>query len=114
MEYIIRNVDNSKVVVIDLIGELDTMGVQGFKYFIFNLIEQGQVNILLNFAQVSYINSAGLGAIAMVLKKVRDNQGELKIINVSSAIMEIFVMIRFTKVIPIFDSEKGALESFLG
>lgn len=54
--------------------------------------------IELNFAQLSYISSAGLRVMLMMQKQVNRTGGTLRLTNVSPAIMEVFEMTGFSSI----------------
>jgi anti-anti-sigma factor len=102
--------DNVAVVV--LRGEIGTETVNQFKDRIDQLVNEGQSKIIMDFQEVNYLNSMGLGVVAATLKKVKKNKGDLKLVKLSPAVQELFELTRLTKVFEIFDSEDEALKSF--
>ena len=76
------------------------------------IISSSVKNYIMDFQDISYLNSIGVGAIAATLKKVKKFQGNIKLINVSPAVQELFEMTRLTKVFEIFDNEEDAIKSY--
>ena len=76
------------------------------------LIKNPVKKYIMDFAEVSYVNSIGVGAVAAALKKAKKLQGNIKFINVSSTVMELFELTRLTKVFEIYESEEEALKSY--
>jgi len=60
----------------------------------------GCTELILNFAEVKYISSAGL-RVLLSAQKIMNKQGSIKIINVSSDIMEIFEVTGFSDILTI-------------
>jgi len=104
--------DNIAIVV--LRGEIGTETVNQFKDRIDQLVAEGQSKIIMDFQEVNYLNSMGLGVVAATLKKVKKSKGDLKLVRLSPAVQELFELTRLTKVFEIFDSEEEALKSFQG
>jgi len=113
MDYVLREAKQKKFIIVDLTGEIDTLNTDKFAGIFQQLFQAENFNIILNFERVTYINSSGLGIIASNLKKAKENRGELRIINVSEEIYEIFDMVRFTKIIKFYDNEEAALKDVI-
>lgn len=58
-------------------------------------------DIELNFAQLTYISSAGLRVMLMMQKQVNRTGGTLRLSNVSPAVMEVFEMTGFSSILQI-------------
>jgi len=56
-------------------------------------------SIELNFAQLTYISSAGLRVMLMMQKQVNRTGGSLRLTNVSPAVMEVFEMTGFSSIL---------------
>lgn len=102
------------ITVIVLRGEIGTETVNQFKDRIDQLVAEGQCKIIMDFQEVNYLNSMGLGVVAATLKKVKKIKGDLKLVKLSPAVQELFELTRLTKVFEIFESEEDAFKSFSG
>lgn len=100
------------VTLIVLRGEIGTETVNQFKDRIDQIVADGKNKLIMDFQEVNYLNSMGLGVVAATLKKVKKSKGDLKLINLSPAVQELFELTRLTKVFEIFESEETALKSF--
>jgi len=100
------------ITLIILRGEIGTETVNQFKDKIDQIVNDGKNKLIMDFQEVNYLNSMGLGVVAATLKKVKKNKGDLKLINLSPAVQELFELTRLTKVFEIFDSEESAVKSF--
>lgn len=100
------------IAVVVLRGEIGTETVNQFKDRIDQLVADGQNKIIMDFQEVNYLNSMGLGVVAATLKKVKKNKGDLKLVKLSPSVQELFELTRLTKVFDIFESEDEALKSF--
>ncbi|HPW58718.1 MAG TPA: STAS domain-containing protein, partial [Candidatus Rifleibacterium sp.] len=76
------------------------------------IVNEGKNRLVMDFSDVSYLNSMGLGVIAGTLKRVKKENGDLKLLNLSPAVRELLELTRLTKVFEIFDSEESAIKSF--
>jgi anti-sigma B factor antagonist len=68
--------------------------------------------IVLNLANVSYIDSGGLGTLVALYTTARNADGSIKLANLTERVGDLLQVTKLLTVFEVFDSEKGALESF--
>jgi anti-sigma B factor antagonist len=102
------------VTVVDIGGKvvLGDGGDAVVKDKLVNLVQQGHTKLLLNLADVSYIDSAGLGAIVHSYATVTNNGGKLKLLNITKRIKDLLAITKLLTVFETFDSEADAVRSF--
>ncbi|MDH5679332.1 MAG: STAS domain-containing protein [Nitrospinota bacterium] len=111
MEATLRDKDN--VTIIELRGSIKTNeDYDIFKSAIDQAIEKGTPKVLLNFRDVNFINSSGLGRLILAAKIISEDHGQLKITDLSEDLRELFVFTRLDSKIPIYSSEEEALSAF--
>ena len=105
--------ENGAVTVLDLSGKI-TLGEDGnlLKDKLQSLLHQNRKNILFNLAQVSYVDSAGLGAIVSAYTTVTREGGTLKLANVTKKLQDLLSITKLLTVFETFDSEDEALRSY--
>ncbi|HSB07902.1 MAG TPA: STAS domain-containing protein [Blastocatellia bacterium] len=77
-----------------------------------DLLADGQQKILLNLAEVNYIDSAGLGSLISSYTTARRGGGNLKLVNLTKRIQDLLAITKLITVFETFDSEPEALASF--
>jgi anti-sigma B factor antagonist len=77
-----------------------------------DLLADGQRKILLNLADVGYIDSAGLGAIISCYTTSKREGGQLKLVHLTKKVQDLLAITKLITVFETYDSEKEALESF--
>ena len=77
-----------------------------------DLLGDGQRRILLNLAEVNYIDSAGLGTLIGSYTTVKRDGGSLKLVNLTKRIKDLLAITKLITVFETFDSEAEALASF--
>ena len=77
-----------------------------------DLLSDGQRRILLNLADVNYIDSAGLGALISSYTTARREGGSLKLVNLTKRIQDLLAITKLITVFEAFDTEAEALDSF--
>ena len=107
----VRRLDD--VAILDLSGRI-TMG-EGtliLRNHIQKLLNAGDRKFLLNFADVDYIDSSGLGELVTSFTTVRNQDGQLKILNLTRRVQDLLQITKLLTVFEAFDSEAEALKSF--
>ena len=101
------------VVVLDQKGRV-TMGEgdELLKDKVNSLVNQGHKKIVLNLAEVPYIDSAGLGEIVRTYTTVSRQGGSLKLLNLTKRITDLLSITKLLTVFETFDSENDAVRSF--
>ena len=101
------------VMILDLKGKL-TIGedVELVKDKINSLIQQGEKKLLLNLAEVPYVDSAGLGEIVRTYTTVNRQGGDLKLLHLTKRIEDLLAITKLLTVFDTFDSEQDAIGSF--
>ena len=101
------------VTILDMKGRL-VLGdeTQTLKGYIDDLIEAGQLKIILNLGQVPYMDSGGLGELIRTLAAVKRRQGGLKLTNVTAKITDLLVITKLLTVFDVYDTEDAAIKSF--
>lgn len=95
-------------------GYLDSSTFPRLQEHLNGLIGEGQYHYLLDFSELDYISSAGLGVLIGMLREVREKGGDLKIMHMSEKIQRIFNLLGFSKLLKVYPDEETALASFLG
>jgi anti-sigma B factor antagonist len=105
--------NNGGVVVLDLKGKITLgEGDELLKDKVNSLVNQGQKKIVLNLAEVPYIDSAGLGEIVRTYTTVSRQGGSLKLLNLTKRITDLVSITKLLTVFETFDSENEAVRSF--
>ncbi len=83
---------------VKLSGEVDIYNSPQFKEQMVKLIDQKNGNITLDCTDLTYIDSTGLGVLIIILKRVREYGGRIRITNLKPYIKKIFVITELDKV----------------
>jgi len=101
------------IMILDLKGSLtagDSSGV--LRDTTRKMVADGRRNVVLNLAEVDYIDSTGLGALVMFYTVLRKASGRLALLNLNRRHMELLVLTKLSTVFEIFDDEQSAVNSF--
>jgi anti-anti-sigma factor len=72
----------------------------------------GKRNLLLNLMNLSQIDSSGVSIIVEMCVSLKRSAGELKLLSPRGRVLEVLKVLRLVDVIPSFEDETEALESF--
>jgi anti-sigma B factor antagonist len=97
---------------IEASGYLDSSTFPRLEECVNRLIDSGNYRYLFDLKDVEYISSAGLGVLMGILKRVREHDGDLKIVNVPGNIGRIFDLLGFSRIFNVYPDEADALASF--
>jgi anti-sigma B factor antagonist len=101
------------VIVLDISGRI-TLGEGNvmLREIVRDLADKGNKRIILNLAEVNYMDSSGLGELVKTHTTTRNKGGELKLINLNKKVHDLFQMTRLSAVFDIQENEASALRSF--
>jgi len=103
----VRHIGN--VAVILPAGFINAHTVREFEEALESQVQQGRYKLLLNCKDLSYISSAGLGAIMGLIETVRENDGDILLSNLQENVFAIFDTLGFTQLYRVFAEEDQAL-----
>ncbi len=93
-------------------GYVDTTTCQEMAKELQNLIQQKKVQIIVDLGKVTYISSAGWGVFVGVIKTVREKGGDIKIVQMSSEVFEVFEMLEFNRILNYYETVEEAIDEF--
>ena len=101
------------VMVLDLKGKVTLgEGDELLKDKVNSLVNQGYKKMVLNLADVPYIDSAGLGEIVRTYTTVSRQGGSLKLLNLTKRITDLLSITKLLTVFETFETENDAVRSF--
>jgi anti-sigma B factor antagonist len=106
-----RQVDG--VTVLDLSGRI-TLGEGSVQLrdAVRDLLSKGQKLILLNLGNITYIDSSGIGELVSAFTTVKNQGGELKLLNLTRKVHDLLQITKLYTVFDVRDDEAGAVKAF--
>jgi anti-anti-sigma factor len=92
-----RAQQNNSVVIVEVIGEIDVYTSPTMRQYLLELIDEGVIKLVIDFRDVEFLDSSGLGVLVYVLKRVRRADGELVLAGLSRGLLKLFRIVKFTK-----------------
>jgi anti-sigma B factor antagonist len=101
------------VMIIDLSGRI-TLGEGSamLRRMIHDLLQKGQKKIVLNLADVNYIDSSGIGELVSGFTTARNHGGELKLLHLTKKVHDLLQITKLYTVFDVHSDERAAAASF--
>jgi anti-sigma B factor antagonist len=99
--------------IVDLSGRITIgEGTVVLRDTVRNLLLRNEKNILLNLADVSYIDSSGIGELVSSFTTVGNQGGKLKLLSLTKKVHDLLSITKLLTVFEVFDDEARAIQSF--
>jgi anti-sigma B factor antagonist len=103
---------NSTIGVIDIQGEVTGFAENILMESYLKLINDGIVDVILNFKDMEYMNSSGIGLLVTLFIRASRNGHRLGAVELKSHFRRVFGLTRLQDVVPVFDTEDEAVIYF--
>jgi anti-sigma B factor antagonist len=101
------------VLVVNLTGPITLgPGTREFRQLITDTLESGRKNILLNMAEVYYIDSSGLGELVAAYTAATRRGGKLKLMKLTQRVQDVVQLTKVYRIFEVFNDEATAVRSF--
>jgi anti-sigma B factor antagonist len=87
-------------------------GTMAVRNTVRDILKSDGKKIILNLADVNYIDSSGIGELVSTYTTVTNNGGQLKLLNLTKKIRELLAITKLLTVFQVFEDERSALASF--
>ena len=92
-------------------GRLDSNTSQGFEKKIFQAIDDGTKNMIIDFKHLDYISSAGLRVILKATKALKREEGKMLLCDMQDYVKEVFEIAGFDSILPIVPTMDDAVKA---
>ena len=87
-------------------------GTMTVRNTVLDVLKDGGKKIIVNLADVNYIDSSGIGELVRTYITVSSGGGQLKLLSLTKKIQELLQITKLLTVFQVYDSESAALASF--
>jgi anti-sigma B factor antagonist len=87
-------------------------GTMAVRNTVLDILKDGGKKIIVNLADVNYIDSSGIGELVRTYITVSSGGGQLKLLSLTKKIQELLQITKLLTVFQVYDSESAALASF--
>lgn len=109
----VRNL-NQSTSILDIDGEINAFAENALMDAYNQATGSGAQNILLNFSDLDYMNSSGIGLLVTLLIRVQRQKQKLLAFGLSDHYQQIFELTRLNEAISIYPAESEALAGLAG
>jgi len=104
----IEEVDGAYVVT--LRGEIDAFTAPGLRDDMHRLVEEQDANVVVvDLSKVTFLDSSALGALVGLLRRLRERDGQLRIVQPATAARRIFEHTGLDAVLDLYEDRSSAL-----
>ncbi|MBN1501279.1 MAG: STAS domain-containing protein [Spirochaetes bacterium] len=100
---------NGKITLINIEGPLTSDGSSHFEGLISSLLAENSYFIAVNFSQVDFVSSAGIGVVLFTSQLVRKRGGNIVFFSASKEIISLFSILNLTKTVILLPDKKEAV-----
>jgi anti-sigma B factor antagonist len=102
-----------EVTVVDVEGRITLgEGSSALRDELRHLISTNRKKIVLNLADVTYIDSSGIGQLVAGFTTVSNQGGKLKLLGLTKRMKDLLTITRISSIFELFDDEGAAVMSF--
>ncbi|MCX7678219.1 MAG: STAS domain-containing protein [Spirochaetes bacterium] len=105
-------ISNDDVEIIILEGRIDQDASAELESVLDNCIKRGRINICIDMVNVKHLCSSALGVLVAKKRKIKDKEGDIKLIIVDDNLMKLFQTTMLDRVFEIFESQRECLATF--
>ena len=102
------------VLIVSVKEHLDTVSAPQFEARLLGLIDAGERRLIVDCAQLEYINSAGLKVFLLAAKELESLGGQLVFCALAPGVLMVFETIGFTRIMTITSTRDDALQKIRG
>lgn len=108
MELKVVNRENFHIVMLK--GDVDLYSSPDVRNQILPIVKKKNAILLVDFAEVPYMDSSGVATLVEALQIANRNSGKLRLFNLGQPIRDVFELSRLDRVFEIYDNEQAALK----
>lgn len=112
-EFKIDRVDDNDLTILKISGFLDAHTAINLENAIQTLLDEKRCKIIVNFADLNYISSAGLGVFMGFIEEIRAAGGDIKMCCMTPKIYRVFDLLGFPNIYDIVNDQEEAMARFL-
>ena len=103
---------NRDIILLTVIGYVDTTTCKELAKQIRGFMDDNHLQLVVDLGGVSYISSAGWGVFVGEIKNIRERGGDLKIVQMTPEVIEVFEMLEFNRILNHYETIEEAVDEF--
>ncbi|RKG73835.1 STAS domain-containing protein [Corallococcus terminator] len=109
----VKSRQSGNATILDLSGKITiNEGAHVLRHTVRSTLEEGKKNLVLHLADITYVDSSGLGELISSYTTTTNQGGKLCLLNPSQKIMDLLMITKLITVFQVYDTEQEAVSSF--
>jgi anti-anti-sigma factor len=104
--------DTGSITIVAPSGDIDMAVSDDLRVRLTTLVDRGRTRLVLDLGAVTYIDSAGLGALVAAMKHARADGGDIRVCALASDVRALFEMTRLDKVVSVHATRQEAVAAW--
>ncbi|UCE08164.1 MAG: STAS domain-containing protein, partial [bacterium] len=100
------------IALVKIKGYIDTTTSSEVSTKLNELINDGTYQLVIDMGGVNYVSSAGWGSFVGEIRNIRENGGDLKIVQMTPDVLEVFEMLEFNRILDYYETIEEAVNDF--
>jgi anti-sigma B factor antagonist len=106
--------DSENIAVIAASGFIDTTTAPELEKKLEEQLALNKYKIIVNLENIDYVSSAGWGVFVSEIREIRENSGDLVLVNMSPDVYDVYELMEFSSILKSYDSLNEAIAGFSG
>jgi anti-anti-sigma factor len=106
--------DSEEVAIIEAKGFIDTTTAPELEKKLEEQLALNKYRIVVNLEKIDYVSSAGWGVFVSEIREIRENSGDLVLVNMSPDVYDVYELMEFSSILKSYDSVDEAIAGFTG
>jgi anti-anti-sigma factor len=102
--------DNIEIITLD--GRIDQDSSEELETVLQECLDKKLYNICIDMIDVKHICSSALGVLVAVKRRIKDHEGDIKLVIINDNLLRLFQTTMLDKVFEIYDSKRECLGTF--
>ncbi len=110
---IIREKSSENICILEIEGEVDLYNAKEIKDILDEKIKAQIYEVVINLAQVPFMDSSGIGTLVTAMYKLKKYHGNLKVCSVHGSVAKVFKMTGMESHLQVYENEAEAIKAFV-
>ncbi len=105
---------SDEIAVISARGFIDTTTAPELEKKLEEQLALNKYKIVVDLRNIDYVSSAGWGVFVSEIREIRENSGDLVLVNMSPDVYDVYELMEFSSILKSFDGLEEAVANFMG
>lgn len=101
-----------EIIILKGSGSLDADNIAAFKKTAYDMLDKGTLKFVIDASEIDFVDSMGLGVLISLLRRVKQNDGDIKIASLTPDVQTIFEITKLHRLFDVCESVKDAVGRF--